>query len=184
MAGLSRSVARAAALVLSTAVLSGCGVGGDGGGAGGGAPGGAEPAEDGAAEARTTVQAYLDAMLTKDRAAGRAQLCAPLHESFDQSAQGPNGDFAGHFKVASAQITEVVADGGRQRVSTVIRADVGRQQFTRGIAFVVTPVDGAWCIAEETASDATAPPDAEASSPGPAEPGGAANPTGAPSPSS
>lgn len=156
-------------LAIAGAVLSACGLGGGPGGAGGGSTAGGKPSEDAAALARATVQDYLDAMESKEPTAGRSKLCAPLHASFDQSATGPNGDFAGHFTVTSAEITEVTADGGRQRVNTVVQATAGKQTFTRGIMFVVTPVDGTWCISDEAPGETSAPdpdgPPSEASSP-------------------
>mgnify|MGYP001492127279 CR=1 FL=1 len=159
MGVVRRRMARwAAALAVLPLSLTGCGLlGGGEGGSGGGAP-----VEDGAEKARARVQAYLDAMAAKSVADGRAQLCTPLHESFDQAATGPNGDFADHFEVAQAEIVDIRAKGVDQEVSTSITVKVGERTSTARILFTVARADGEWCIAAETVGGNTPAPSGSA----------------------
>lgn len=138
-----------AALTVALAALafavSGCGIGAD-------EP--AEepdraPAEEAATKARERVQAYLDAMVAKDVAAGRGQFCAPAHPAFDAAATGPNGDFAEHFTVPQATITDVRSGPTGQEVSTSITVTVGKRSVSRDLLFTVTRSGADWCIASE-----------------------------------
>ena len=89
-------------------------------------------------------------MIAKDTAAGRPALCTPMHETFDRSATGPNGDFAEHFEVAEAVITDVRArDGGGQEVSTLITTVVSERSNQTPLLFTVVPTDQGWCISDE-----------------------------------
>ncbi|MDW5323027.1 hypothetical protein [Plantactinospora sp. KLBMP9567] len=122
---------------------------------------GAEPTptpDEGPARARERVQAYLDAMRAKSVADGREQLCEPLRESFDQAATGPNGDFAKHFSVSAAKITDVRANGADQDVSTSITVKVGSKATPTKVLFTVARADGQWCIAKETIGGHTPAP--------------------------
>ncbi|MFC3500479.1 hypothetical protein ACFOOK_05790 [Micromonospora krabiensis] len=150
---LAGTVATLAALPLA---LAGCG-----------AFGGAEdestakperaPAEEAATKSRERVQAYLDAMAAKDAAAGRSQLCAALHESFDAAATGPNGDFADHFEVPQAAITDIQAGPRGQEVSVSVSVAVGSRKVTRPLVFTVTRDGADWCISAEAAAGSVAP---------------------------
>ncbi|MDG4832206.1 hypothetical protein O7627_23265 [Solwaraspora sp. WMMD1047] len=147
----ARWVAAVAALPLA---LGGCGL-----------VGGAEPdpagstiVDDGADEARQLVQRYLDAMTAKDTAAGRGQLCAAMHEAFDQGATGPNGDFADHFTVTGASIVDIRADNGGQQVSTAITVESGGRKIPARILFVVARTEAGWCIADERVGGNTPAP--------------------------
>jgi hypothetical protein len=119
--------------------------------------GGAAVVDDGPEKARARVQSYLDAMKAKDVVAGRGQLCVPMQAAFDQAATGPNGDFADHFKVPQATITDVRANGGNQEVSTSISVAVGAAAKPVQILFTVAPSAGDWCIANETVGANAAP---------------------------
>ncbi|MEE6260589.1 hypothetical protein [Plantactinospora sonchi] len=105
--------------------------------------------ENGAERARARVQAYLDAMKAKSVDAGRAQLCAPLHDAFDAAATTPNGDFAAHFTVSGTEIVDVRAVGADQEVSTSVTVKVGDRTSSIKILFTVARADGQWCIARE-----------------------------------
>lgn len=142
----SAVVATASATVLLAS--AGCGV------FGGDAPdgaGGSTPVDEGPEQARTLVQAYLDAVVAKDSAAGRGQLCPAMWEAFDRSATGPNGDFAKHFTVPEAAITDIRAkDGASQEVSTSISiATEGGRPTEVPLLFTVSRTDQGWCIADE-----------------------------------
>ncbi|MEV6694077.1 hypothetical protein AB0M35_21650 [Micromonospora sp. NPDC051196] len=141
---------RSAALVLLTAVpftLVGCGlIGGEKKPA---EQPGRAPAEEALAKSRERVQAYLDAMAAKDVTAGRSQLCAVLHDSFDEAATGPNGDFADHFKVAQTEITDIRPGPLGQEVSTVVSVTVGKREADRPLLFTVTRDGLDWCISGE-----------------------------------
>ncbi|SCG41491.1 hypothetical protein GA0070609_1037 [Micromonospora echinaurantiaca] len=110
---------------------------------------GRAPAEEASARARERVQAYLDAMTAKDVAAGRSQFCATAHESFDAAATGPNGDFADHFQVPQAEITDVRPGPRGQEVSTSVSITAGSRKATRPLLFTVTRDGADWCIAAE-----------------------------------
>ncbi|RKN51320.1 hypothetical protein [Micromonospora endolithica] len=151
---------RVATVVLALAVLPsallGCGIVGDDE-----KPAekpGRAPAEEAAAKSRERVQAYLDAMTAKDVAAGRSQLCAALHQSFDASATGPNGDFADHFQVPQAEIVDVRAGGLGQQVSASVSVTVGSRKVTRALLFTVTRDGADWCIAGEAPGGNTPEP--------------------------
>ncbi|MFY1686891.1 hypothetical protein [Plantactinospora sp. WMMB782] len=122
---------------------------------------GAEPTptpDEGPQRARERVQAYLDAMRAKSVADGREQLCEPLRESFDQAATGPNGDFARHFSVTAATITDVRANGADQDVSTSITVKAGGKAVPTKVLFTVARADGQWCIAKEAVGGHTPAP--------------------------
>ncbi|MEH1011576.1 hypothetical protein V6U90_00380 [Micromonospora sp. CPCC 206060] len=150
-----RRVALATVLVALPVGLAGCGLGG-------GDPAD-EPADDrptveeAATRARERVQAYLDAMKAKDPAAGRAQLCDPMHEAFDAAATGPNGDFATHFTVGDAAVTEVRDTERGQQVAATVTVTVAGKPRSSGLLFTVTRSAGQWCISGETVGTAAAP---------------------------
>ncbi|MEO3746983.1 hypothetical protein [Plantactinospora sp. B5E13] len=119
------------------------------------------PGENGAERARARVQAYLDAMRSKNVDAGRAQLCAPMHAAFDAAATTPNGDFAGHFTVSTTEIVDIRATGPDQpdqEVSTSATVKVGDQTRSITILFTVARAGGQWCIAQEVPGGRTAGP--------------------------
>lgn len=142
-----RAVAALALLALLPAGLAGCGSGDDEGNAA--APTGRAPAEEAAAKSRERVQAYLDALAARDAAAGRSQLCAPMQAAFDSAATGPNGDFADHFTVPQATITDVRTGPRGQEVSASITVAAGSRKATRSLLFTVTRTGADWCIAGE-----------------------------------
>ncbi|MFD6567337.1 nuclear transport factor 2 family protein [Micromonospora profundi] len=160
-----RMAATAAGLVLLPAALVGCGIGG--GKEESAAKPERAPAEEAATRSRERVQAYLDAMIAKDVAAGRSQLCALLHEGFDIAATGPNGDFADHFTVPEASITDVRSSPRGQEVSVSVSVTAGKKKITRPLVFTVTRDGGDWCIAAEAPGGV---------------PAGSASPTAVPSP--
>ncbi|SBT48398.1 hypothetical protein [Micromonospora narathiwatensis] len=157
-----RTAAGAALLALLPAALAGCGLGLGGGGdeVGGAAPSDAQraPADEAAAKSRERVQAYLDAMAAKDADAGRSQFCAPAQTAFDAAATGPNGDFADHFTVPQATITDVRSGPGGQEVSTTITVAVGARKATRPLLFTVTRSGADWCISAEAPGGNTPEP--------------------------
>ncbi|MDG4796510.1 hypothetical protein [Micromonospora sp. WMMD1082] len=110
---------------------------------------GRAPAEEATLQSRERVQAYLDAMAAKDVAAGRGQLCAVLHEAFDAAATEPNGDFADHFEVSGAEITDIRPGPAGQEVSTSVTVAVGSRKATRPLLFTVTRDGLDWCISDE-----------------------------------
>ncbi|SCL18198.1 hypothetical protein GA0074692_0343 [Micromonospora pallida] len=133
------------ALAVLTLALSGCGFGAD-------EPADEPdraPAEEAATRSRERVQAYLDAMVAKDLAAGRSQFCATAHPAFDAAATGPNGDFADHFTVPEATVTDVRPGPRGQEVSASVTVSVDERAATRGLLFTVTRNGADWCIAEE-----------------------------------
>ncbi|MDG4782840.1 hypothetical protein O7614_24565 [Micromonospora sp. WMMD961] len=150
-----RLAATAAGLVLLPVVLGGCGIGGDAEKEPAAKPARA-PAEEAATRSRERVQAYLDAMTAKDVAAGRSQLCALLHDGFDLGATGPNGDFADHFKVPEAAITDIRPGPFGQEVSVSVSVASGKRTVTRPLVFTVTRDGGDWCIAGEAPGEAPA----------------------------
>lgn len=156
-----RRVATGAALLaLLPVTLAGCGLtGGDhsDGGSGSGTPQKA-PAEEAAAKSRERVQAYLDAMAAKDVDAGRSQLCAPAQAAFDAAATGPNGDFADHFTVPQATITDVRSGSHGQEVSTAVTVAAGGRKATRPLLFTVTRSGADWCIDGEAPGGNTPEP--------------------------
>ncbi|MBQ1027313.1 hypothetical protein [Micromonospora sp. C95] len=141
-----RSAATAALLATGTFALVGCGLVG-------GEPeaeqSGRAPAEEAMLKSRERVQAYLDAMVAKDVAAGRSQLCAVLHEAFDAAATEPNGDFADHFEVSKSEITDIRPGPSGQEVSTAVTVTVGKKKATRPLLFTVTRDGLDWCISDE-----------------------------------
>ncbi|SCG59464.1 nuclear transport factor 2 family protein [Micromonospora zamorensis] len=154
-----RLAATAAGLVLLPVALVGCGIGGGDTKAEPTPKPARAPAEEAAARSRERVQAYLDAMTAKDVAAGRSQLCALLHDGFDLGATGPNGDFADHFQVPEAAITDIRSGPLGQEVSVSVSVTAGKRTVTRPLVFTVTRDGSDWCIAGEAP---TGPPGAEA----------------------
>ncbi|GAB3088236.1 hypothetical protein [Micromonospora schwarzwaldensis] len=116
------------------------------------------PAREAAAKSRERVQAYLDALTARDVAAGRSQLCAPLQAAFDTSATGPNGDFADHFTVPQATITDVRTGPRGQEVSASVTVAAGSRTATRALLFTVTRTGADWCIAGEAPGGNSAQP--------------------------
>ncbi|WP_018251721.1 hypothetical protein [Salinispora mooreana] len=116
------------------------------------------PAVESATKARERVQAYLDAVAAKDVAAGRSQFCAVMHPAFDAVATGPSGDFADHFEVSQAQITEVEPGPRGEEVSAALSVTTDAEELVRPLLFTVTRDGADWCIASETpGSTAPAP---------------------------
>ncbi|MCX5066412.1 nuclear transport factor 2 family protein [Micromonospora lupini] len=144
-----RLAATATGLVLLPATLVGCGIGGSDDKGEPAARTERAPAEEAGARSRERVQAYLDAMTAKDVAAGRSQLCELLHDGFDLAATGPNGDFADHFQVPAAAITDVRSGPRGQEVSVSVTVTAGKSKVTRPLLFTVTRDGGDWCIAGE-----------------------------------
>ncbi|MET8043897.1 hypothetical protein ABZU25_23895 [Micromonospora sp. NPDC005215] len=144
-----RLAATAAGLVLLPVALAGCGIGDDAKDEPPAKPARA-PAEEAAARSRERVQAYLDAMTAKDVAAGRSQLCALLHDGFDLAATGPNGDFADHFQVPEAAITDIRSGPLGQEVSVSVSVSTGKRTVARPLVFTVTRQGSDWCIAGES----------------------------------
>ncbi|MEU7762098.1 MULTISPECIES: hypothetical protein [Micromonospora] len=157
-----------AVLALLPAALAACGSGGQDGGDT--PPSGKAPAEEAAAKSRERVQAYLDALTARDAAAGRSQLCAPMHAAFDSAATGPNGDFADHFTVPEATITEVRSGPNGQEVSASITVAAGSRKAARSLLFTVTRNGADWCISGEVPGDAPVDPDVSPSGPPPGKP--------------
>ncbi|PTA43942.1 hypothetical protein [Micromonospora sp. RP3T] len=116
------------------------------------------PAQEAATKSRERVQAYLDALAARDVAAGRSQLCAPLQATFDTAATGPNGDFADHFTVPQATITDVRTGPHGQEVSASITVAAGSETATRALLFTVTRTGADWCIAGEAPGGNSAQP--------------------------
>ncbi len=114
------------------------------------------PAVESATKARERVQAYLDAVAAKDVAAGRSQFCAVMHPAFDAVATGPSGDFADHFEVSQAQITEVEPGPQGEEVSATVSVSSGAEALVRPLLFTVTRDGADWCIASEALGN-TAP---------------------------
>ncbi|MFI6231811.1 hypothetical protein ACIBCR_31395 [Micromonospora echinospora] len=141
----------AVGLAALTFALSGCGMGGDDEPA---EEAGRAPAEEAATRSRERVQAYLDAMVAKDVAAGRSQFCATAHAAFDAAATSPNGDFAEHFTVPAATVTDVRPGARGQEVSASVTVSVGGQSTTRALLFTVTRTGADWCIADEVPGEA------------------------------
>lgn len=155
-----RLAATAAGLVLLPVALVGCGIGGGNEDEDESAAKPAQaPAEEAATRSRERVQAYLDAMAAKDVAAGRSQLCALLHDGFDLGATGPNGDFADHFQVPEAAITDIRSGPRGQEVSVSVSVTAGKRTVIRPLVFTVTRDGSDWCIAGEAP---TGPPGAKA----------------------
>jgi hypothetical protein len=157
----------AAAFVLLPVALAGCGIGGADADEQA-AKAQWAPADEAAPRSRERVQAYLDAMIAKDVAAGRSQLCALLHDGFDLAATGPNGDFADHFEVPQATITDVRSGERGQEVSVSVSVKAGKSKITRPLLFTVTRDGGDWCIAGEAAGGRPASRSPKGSGPSPA----------------
>lgn len=115
-------------------------------------------AVEGAAKARERVQAYLDAVAAKDVAAGRSQFCAVMHPAFDAVATGPSGDFADHFEVSQAQITDIGPGPRGEQVSAMVSLTTSGGELTRPLLFTVTRDGADWCIADETPGSAAPAP--------------------------
>ncbi|MDZ5442712.1 hypothetical protein U2F26_08195 [Micromonospora sp. 4G57] len=153
-----RVASAVALLALLPLTLAGCGFGGDDEAGAPAAGTQRAPAEEAAAKSRERVQAYLDAMAAKDVDAGRSQLCAPLQKPFDAAATGPNGDFADHFTVPQATITDVRSSPHGQEVSTAVTVAVGSRKATRPLLFTVTRSGADWCISAEVPGGNTPEP--------------------------
>ncbi|RAO63448.1 hypothetical protein LUPAC06_00174 [Micromonospora saelicesensis] len=151
-----RLAATAAGLMLLPVALVGCGIGGEDEEKSAAKPARA-PADEAAARSRERVQAYLDAMAAKDVAAGRSQLCALLHDGFDLGATGPNGDFADHFQVPEAAITDIRSGPLGQEVRVSVSVAVGKHTVVRPLVFTVTRDGSDWCIAGEAPGQPAAP---------------------------
>ncbi|MFG1837772.1 hypothetical protein [Micromonospora sp. NPDC049175] len=152
-----RLAATAAGLVLLPAALVGCGIGHDDKVKPPAAPA-PNPAEEATTRSRERVQAYLDAMTAKDVAAGRSQLCALLHDAFDLAATSPNGDFADHFQVPEAAITDIRSGPLGQEVSVSVSVTAGKVTVARPLVFTVTRQGSDWCIAGESPGGEAATP--------------------------
>ncbi|MFU8872503.1 hypothetical protein [Micromonospora sp. SL4-19] len=164
-----RVAAGAALLALLPAALAGCGLMGEDGTVGAAATDAQRaPADEAAAKSRERVQAYLDAMAAKDVDAGRSQLCAPAQAAFDAAATGPNGDFADHFTVPQATITDVRSGPQGQEVSTSITVAAGSRKATRPLLFTVTRSGADWCISAEAPGGNTPEPATTGDNPDPA----------------
>jgi hypothetical protein len=163
-----RLAATAAGLAVLPTALLGCGISGGDDDEPAQQPQRA-PAEEAATRSRERVQAYLDAMTAKDVAAGRSQLCAVLQASFDQAATGPNGDFADHFEVPEASITDVRPGPRGQEVSASVSISAGKRKATRPLVFTVTRDGSDWCISGE-APETTPPSGGADAGGGPGEP--------------
>ena len=61
----------------------------------------------------------------------------------------PNGDFADHFQVPQAEITDVRPGPRGQEVSTSVSVTAGSRKATRPLLFTVTRDGADWCIAAE-----------------------------------
>lgn len=103
--------------------------------------------------AREVVQHYLDAMLAKDLAAGKEQMCPALHEQFDKIATGDEGDFSPKLAVKEQSITKVEPkgeDGHRVTTTMVVQAKESGANAVKGdIAFDVHKLGDLWCIFNE-----------------------------------
>ncbi|MCG5461186.1 nuclear transport factor 2 family protein [Micromonospora sp. NPDC053740] len=150
-----RLAATAAGLMLLPVALVGCGIG-DKDEKSAAKPARA-PAEEATTRSRERVQAYLDAMAAKDVDAGRSQLCALLHDGFDLGATGPNGDFADHFQVPEAAITDIRSGPLGQEVRVSVSVAVGKRTVIRPLIFTVTRDGSDWCIAGEAPGGPVAP---------------------------
>ncbi|HEX5597936.1 MAG TPA: hypothetical protein VFX61_18270 [Micromonosporaceae bacterium] len=113
-------------------------------------------AAEAAAKSRERVQNYLDAMKTKDPNLGREQLCEVLRPSFDTAATSPNGDFADHFTVTDAIITEVRANGGEQEIDAAVTVSAAGQDSAINLRFTVRKIGEQWCIADEVPVEGSA----------------------------
>ncbi|WP_089157377.1 hypothetical protein [Micromonospora sp. NBS 11-29] len=160
-------VAAFALLTLLPVGLAGCGAPGAGGTA---TPTGRAPAQEAAAKSRERVQAYLDALAARDVAAGRSQLCEPMHSAFDTAATGLNGDFADHFTVPQATITGVRSGPHGQEVSATITVAAGSRTAARSLLFTVTRSGADWCISGEVPVNPEAEPTPDPTGPPPGEP--------------
>ncbi|MEU8155031.1 nuclear transport factor 2 family protein [Micromonospora sp. NPDC048986] len=151
-----RLAATAAGLMLLPVALVGCGIGDKDEQKSAAKPARA-PAEEATTRSRERVQAYLDAMAAKDVDAGRSQLCALLHDGFDLGATGPNGDFADHFQVPEAAITDIRSGPLGQEVRVSVSVAVGKRTVIRPLVFTVTRDGSDWCIAGEAPGGPVAP---------------------------
>jgi hypothetical protein len=103
--------------------------------------------------AREVVQNYLDAMKAKDPAKGKEQMCPSLHEQFDKTATGEEGDFSSRLTVKEQSISNVQPkgeDGHRVTTTMVVQAKVsGANPVKADIAFDVHKLGDLWCIYNE-----------------------------------
>jgi hypothetical protein len=138
-----------AAAVAAAALVSGCWLTGGDRPQAAGTGEAPDPVAEGAAPSRQRVQDYLDAMRAKDVSQGRLQLCPGLRRAFDQSATGPNGDFAKHFTVPAARILEARAKGGKHEVLASVTVAVNGRNAVRSLRFTVAKGEAGWCIDSE-----------------------------------
>ncbi|MGC4896638.1 hypothetical protein [Micromonospora sp. DT31] len=124
-------------------------------------------AEEATTKSRERVQAYLDALIARDPAAGRSQLCAPMHAAFDAAATGPNGDFADHFTVPQAVVGDVRSGPNGQEVRASVTVRAGSRTGTRSLLFTVTRAGTDWCISGEVPADGPVEPTVSPSEPSP-----------------
>jgi hypothetical protein len=151
------AVATFAALLATTAA---CGSGDDAKPSAAGTPTNAAPANsaapsptaatvEGEQESRERVQNYVDAMKAKSVAKGREQLCEPLRPQFDKAATSRNGDFAKHFTVSEAKLTDVRSAGEDREVGVDLVLAAQGQKVPVSLVFTVKQLGGTWCIANE-----------------------------------
>ena len=107
------------------------------------------PVDESPRKARERVEAYLAAMVAKDTAAGRAQLCPTLAGTFDKTATGDGGDFHPKITVSQASVTDVRADGDGHKVTAAMAVTSGKTTTPVGVTFFVANVGDGWCIAGE-----------------------------------
>jgi len=107
------------------------------------------PVDESPQKAREKVEAYLAAMVKKDAAAGRKQLCPTLAGTFDKTAKGDGGDFNAKIKVTAATVTDVRAEGDAQKVTAAMAVTSGKTTTPVGVVFRVTNIETGWCIAGE-----------------------------------
>ncbi|MEV4624185.1 hypothetical protein AB0J74_36415 [Asanoa sp. NPDC049573] len=109
-----------------------------------------KPIDESPQKAREKVEAYLAAMVKRDAAAGRKQLCPTLAGTFDKTAAGEGGDFYKKTKVSGPVVTDVRADASGQKVTAAMLVTFsGKKPVPLGVGFLVTNIDTGWCIAGE-----------------------------------
>jgi hypothetical protein len=103
--------------------------------------------------AREVVQNYLDAMKAQDPAKGKEQMCPAVHEQFDKTATGEEGDFSPKLTVKEQSITDVQPkgdDGHRVTTRMVVQSKAsGANAVNASIAFDVHKLGDLWCIYNE-----------------------------------
>ena len=162
-ASRSRRLPLAALGALALAFAAGCGTDGGSSNNGGSSPdagsstGAATPSASNSGSdedhARQVVQNYLDAMKARDEAKGKEQFCPSLHEQFDKTASGEEGDFSPKLIVKDQSITDVQPqgdDGHRVTTTMVVQAKAsGTNPVKANIAFDVHKLGDLWCIYNE-----------------------------------